>query len=156
MMHKPGTISKLMFLKYNTWWGISHDRSLYFLSFWVHNHDWPVLNGANVQVNKPGERVLVHGVYVGQISNGEEQRSWVIGNRPVTFPWLCNLDLCDLCNLENRQKVGRSLIYSDLDFSSRVELFKMFGMVSVHILNKFLNVCGLISLFNGFLNYLKA
>lgn len=33
----------------------------------------PVLYGVNVEVNKPAERVLVHWVNVGQISNTEEQ-----------------------------------------------------------------------------------
>lgn len=49
------------------------------------NHHSPVLDRANVQVNKPAEGVLVHGIYVSQIGDGEEQRSRVIGNRSVAF-----------------------------------------------------------------------
>lgn len=67
----------------------------------LHGFHSPVLNRINVEVNKPVERVLVHRVYVGQISNAEEQDRGVFGNGSVSLSRLCNLDLCLLCNLGN-------------------------------------------------------
>lgn len=61
----------------------------------------PVLNRVNVEVDKPAERVLIHWVYVGQISNAEVQDGGVLGYRSITFPGLCYLDLSLLCNLQN-------------------------------------------------------
>lgn len=52
----------------------------------LHEHHSPILNRVNVEVDKPTERVLVHGVYVGQISNAEEQDGGVLGNGSVTLP----------------------------------------------------------------------
>lgn len=64
-------------------------------------HHSPVLYRVNVEVDKPAQRVLVHWVYVGQISNAEEQDGGVLGNGSVTLSGLCNLDLCLFCNLGN-------------------------------------------------------
>lgn len=67
----------------------------------VQEHNSPFLNRVNVEVDKPAERVLVHRVNVGQISNGEEQDGGVLGNGSVTLSRLCYFDLCLLCNLGN-------------------------------------------------------
>lgn len=59
----------------------------------------PVLDRVDVEVDKPVEGVLVHWVYVGQISDAEEQDGRVLGNVPVTLSRLCNLFLCLFCDL---------------------------------------------------------
>ena len=43
-----------------------------------------VLDREDEQVDEPGERVLVHGLNVGQIGNAEEQDGAVDGDRLVT------------------------------------------------------------------------
>ena len=65
----------------------------------LHRHHSPVFNSIHVEVNKPAEGILVHRIYVGQISNGEEQGGGLFGNGSVTLSRLCNTDLCLLCNL---------------------------------------------------------
>lgn len=69
----------------------------------------PVLYGVDVEIHKPAERVLIHRVYVGQISNTEEQDGWVLGDRSVTLSRLCNLDLCFLRNLGKMKKPKEAL-----------------------------------------------
>lgn len=59
----------------------------------------PVMNGADVEVDKPAEGVLVHGVNVGQVSDAEEQHGRVLCHGPVRLPRLRDLQLCLLCNL---------------------------------------------------------
>ena len=56
-------------------------------------HHSPVLYGVDVKVNKPSERVLVHGIYVSQVGDAEEQNRGVFGNGPVALSGFCDLDL---------------------------------------------------------------
>lgn len=65
----------------------------------VHMHRSPVLYRVIVEVDKPAKSVLVHWVYVGEVSNTEEQDGGMFRNGSVTLSGLCNLDLCLLCNL---------------------------------------------------------
>lgn len=64
----------------------------------IENHS-PVLNRVDVEIDEPVEGVLVHRVYVGQISDAEEQDGGVLGDVPVTFSGLRNLYLCLFCHL---------------------------------------------------------
>ena len=57
-----------------------------------------IVDGVNKEIHEPGERVLVHGLNVGQVSDGEEQNGGVDCDRFVTKTCLVNLDLCCLCN----------------------------------------------------------
>ena len=59
----------------------------------------PVMYGHDVQVNEPGERVLVHRVNVGQICYGEKQDGRVFGDWSIPLPRLFNLPLGFLTNL---------------------------------------------------------
>lgn len=59
----------------------------------------PVLDRVDVEVDKPIERILVHWIYVGQISDAEEQDGGVLGDVSVTLSRLCNLFLCLFCDL---------------------------------------------------------
>ena len=43
-----------------------------------------VLYAGHVQVNKPDKTVLVHGIYVGQVTDSEEEDGGVSGDRFVT------------------------------------------------------------------------
>ena len=59
----------------------------------------PVLNWHDVEVDKPGEGVLVHGVNVGEVSDREEEDWGVFGDGTVAHTTCVNLLLCLLCNL---------------------------------------------------------
>lgn len=74
----------------------------------------PVMNGADVEVDKPDEGVLVHGVDVGQICNAEEQHGRVLCHRPVRLPRLCDLQLRLLCNLHINSR-GQTTASNSLD-----------------------------------------
>lgn len=65
-------------------------------TLWNHS---PVLDRVDVEVDKPIERILVHWIYVGQISDAEEQDGGVLGDVSVTLSRLCNLFLCLFCDL---------------------------------------------------------
>ena len=56
-----------------------------------------IVNGVDKQVDKPGEGVLVHGLDVGKVSDGEEQNGRVDGDGLVAQSSLIDLDLCCLC-----------------------------------------------------------
>jgi len=70
----------------------------------------PVLNGSNIEVDEPGERVLVHWVNVGQLGYWEEQNGRVLGNRPIALSRFLDLRLCLLRHLHTHrwQKLRRS------------------------------------------------
>ena len=59
----------------------------------------PVLDGHDEEVDKPGEGVLVHGVDVGQVCQGEEEDGGVACNGAVTHAGRLNLLLCFLRHL---------------------------------------------------------
>lgn len=89
------TVYLLMILSSNYW--------LILLTCCLHAPDVdhpPVLYGVDVEVHKPAERILVHWVYVSQISDGKEQDGRVFGDGSVTFSGLCYFNLCLFCNLE--------------------------------------------------------
>ena len=43
----------------------------------------PVIDGDDVEVDKPRQRVLVHGVNVGELCDGEEQHRAMGGDRTI-------------------------------------------------------------------------
>lgn len=51
----------------------------------LHMNHSPVLYRVDVEVDKPAERVLVHWVYVGEISNTEEQYGGMLCNGSVSL-----------------------------------------------------------------------
>ena len=51
------------------------------------------MDGIDVEVDKPGERVLVHGINVGQVSDGEEENAGVLGDGTVARPRFVQLFL---------------------------------------------------------------
>jgi len=57
----------------------------------------PVLDGHDEEVDKPGEGVLVHGVDVGQVCQGEEEDGGVACNGAVTHAGRLNLLLFPVC-----------------------------------------------------------
>lgn len=59
----------------------------------------PVLYRVYVEVDKPDEGVLVHGVNVGEISNTKEEDGRMLGDLSVALSGLCYLEFCFLCNL---------------------------------------------------------
>lgn len=63
----------------------------------------PVVNRVDVKVHKPDERVLVHGVDVGQVCDAEEQHRRMLGDGPVAFSRLCYFELCFFCNLAEEE-----------------------------------------------------
>jgi len=80
----------------------------------------PFQDGVDVQVHEPGERVLVHGVYVGQVGDAEEQNRGVFGDGPVPLSGLGDLDLGllgDLRGSEEETYYGSLYIYSDANQS---------------------------------------
>ena len=44
------------------------------------------MDGHDVEVDEPGQRVLVHGVDVWQVSDREKQDGGVLGDGSVTLP----------------------------------------------------------------------
>ena len=74
----------------------------------LHVNHPPVFDGVAVEVDKPVQRVLVHGVDVGQIGHAEEQHRGMLGNGSVTLPGRCDLDFSLLCDLVGN---GRMLDY---------------------------------------------
>lgn len=64
----------------------------------------PVVNRHDVEVDEPGQGVLVHGVNVGEVSNGEEQNGGVLGDGTVAHTTLFNLLLGLLSNLWEASK----------------------------------------------------
>ena len=59
----------------------------------------PVVDGVDVEVDKPHQRVLVHGVDVGQVGDAEEEHAGVLGDGTVARTRLIQLLLCLLSNL---------------------------------------------------------
>lgn len=59
----------------------------------------PVLDAHDEEVNKPGQRVLIHGINVGQVSDGEEQNGWMPCNWSISNTRRLNLFLSFLSNL---------------------------------------------------------
>jgi len=86
-----------------------------------------VAGGADlyIEVDEPDERVLVHGLNIGQVRDAEEQYGRVDGNWPVAVPCCVNLHL-GLCSnlllrrdvlrqhLRRRQHVDRLLVLQDV------------------------------------------
>lgn len=68
----------------------------------------PVMYGVDIEVDKPVERVLIHGVDVGQVCNTEEEDGGVLSNGSVAFPRLSYFNLSLLCNLKVHRKAQRS------------------------------------------------
>lgn len=64
----------------------------------------PVMNRHDVEVDKPGQWVLVHGVNVGEVSDGEEENGGVFGDGTVAHTTRVNLLLGLLCNLGKAKK----------------------------------------------------
>ena len=62
------------------------------------------MDAHNEEVDKPGERVLVHRVDVGQVSDGEEQDTRMLGDRTVTHPGRLDLLLRLLSDLASMTK----------------------------------------------------
>jgi len=60
----------------------------------------PVVDGDEVEVDKPGQRVLVHGVNVGEVCDGEEQHRAMGSHGPVPRTGLLYLSFCLISNLE--------------------------------------------------------
>ena len=78
------------------------------------NLSLPLLNGQNVEIDKPGQRVLVHGVDVRQIGDWEEQDGGMLSDGTVTHTGCINFLLCLLCNLEEQSsKIVRSTWYTN-------------------------------------------
>ena len=57
------------------------------------------MNGHDVEVDEPGERVLVHGVDVGQVGDAEEEDGRVLGDGAVALACLVDLLLRLLSHL---------------------------------------------------------
>lgn len=68
----------------------------------------PVMYGADIEVDKPVERVLIHGVDVGQVCDTEEEDGGVLSNGSVALPRLSYFNLSLLCNLKVHRKAQRS------------------------------------------------
>lgn len=64
----------------------------------------PVVNRHDVEVDKPGQWVLVHGVNVGEVSDGEEENGGVFGDGTVAHTTRVNLLLGLLSNLGKAKK----------------------------------------------------
>ena len=56
-------------------------------------------DGLDVEVDEPGQRVLVHGLNVGQVRDAEEQDGRMGGHGTIPVPSLINLLFGDGCNL---------------------------------------------------------
>ena len=56
-------------------------------------------DGLDVEIDEPDQRVLVHGLDVGQVTDAEEQDGGMGGHRPVAIASLVNLLLCGICYL---------------------------------------------------------
>ena len=63
-----------------------------------------------VQVDEPGEGVLVHGLNVGQVRDAEEEDGGVDSHRLVAVSCLVNQFLCGSCDI----LLGRDLLGQDL------------------------------------------
>ena len=63
-------------------------------------------DGLEVEVDEPGEGVLVHGLNVSQVRDTEEQDGGVSGHRLVAIAGGINLGLCGVCYL----LLGRDLL----------------------------------------------
>lgn len=55
------------------------------------NFHAPLLNGFEEQVDEPVERVLVHGVDIGQVCDGEEQHGGPLGHAFVRLAGLVDV-----------------------------------------------------------------
>lgn len=60
----------------------------------------PVKYGVDIEVDKPVERVLIHGVNVGQVCNTEEEDGGVLSDGSVALSRLGYFNLSLLCNLK--------------------------------------------------------
>ena len=66
----------------------------------------PLTDGVEEEVDEPGEGVLVHGVDVGEVSDGEEENGAVGSHRTIASTRLLQLLLCLLCNLREGERGG--------------------------------------------------
>ena len=62
----------------------------------------PVVDGDEVEVDEPGQGVLVHGVNVGEVCDGEEQYRAVGSHGTVPCTGLLYLAFCLISNLEGQ------------------------------------------------------
>ena len=60
----------------------------------------PVVDGDEVEVDEPGQGVLVHGVNVGEVCDGEEQHRTMGSHGTIPCTGLLYLSLCLISNLE--------------------------------------------------------
>ena len=73
----------------------------------------PFLDGDVEEVDKPGERVLVHGVNVGQVRDGEEEDRAVGSHWLIPCTRLLYLALCLLSNLRGGRRQSHVLSVSE-------------------------------------------
>lgn len=71
-----------------------------------HEHYLRVLKGFAEEVDEPAQRILVHGVNVGQIGDAEEKNGCMLGDGSIALSGLSDPDLCLLRNLERMQTVA--------------------------------------------------
>lgn len=70
-----------------------------------------IVDGQNEEIDEPTERVLVHRFNIGQVSNGEEQHSWVRGDRRVTHTGGVYLLFCLVSYGLNHKKTQLALTW---------------------------------------------
>lgn len=100
----------------------------------------PVVNRHDVEVDKPGQWVLVHGVNVGEVSDGEEENGGVFGDGTVAHTTRVNLLLGLLCNLGKAKKDFHSFLCTEKFFTPTLLLVnlilwqnsKVLGLVPVN------------------------
>lgn len=88
----------------------------------------PVVNRHDVEVDKPGQWVLVHGVNVGEVSDGEEENGGVFGDGTVSHTTRVNLLLGLLCNLGKAKKDSFILMYREIFYTNTA--FSKFDFVT--------------------------
>ena len=64
----------------------------------------PLVDGDEEEVNEPGQGVLVHGVDVGEVRDGEEQDGAVGGHGAIPRPRLLDLSLCLISHLGGKKE----------------------------------------------------
>lgn len=67
----------------------------------------PVMYGVDIEVDKPVERVLIHGIDVGQVCDTEEEDGGVLSDGSVALPRFSYFNLSFLCDLKVHSKAQR-------------------------------------------------
>lgn len=88
----------------------------------------PVLNAHDEEVNKPGQRVLIHGINVGQVSDGEEQNGWMPCNWSISNTRRLNLFLSFLSNLIINKRMSFTLLLFLMEYKSIHKFGTEFGL----------------------------